>query len=603
MNESEAVARAVLGVLVGAGVTDVVLAPGSRSAPLALASYAADAAGALRLHVRIDERSAAFLALGLSKGSHRPVPVITTSGTAVANLHPAVLEALHTGIPLVLLTADRPAGLRGTGANQTTYQVGVFGPQVAAADVPPGAVETAVAAVESALRRRGPSQVNLQLAEPLLPEPPSGAALAARRTAPDASAAAETAPDDPAAGTTTDAPAAAETAPHAPAAAETAPHDPAAAETAPDAPAAAETAPDAGRRHSRFGEAVGQTLPPGPRTVVVAGDDAGPPARLLAEAAGWPLLAEPTSGARTGTNALRTGRLLLRTALSDEVERVLVFGHPTLSRPVTRLVSRRDVEVIAVRSRSGISTDPGRVARHLAVTPTVEGPDDPGWLRRWRRADDQLASCVDELSATHPDALPLQVAATVAAAVPPGGLLVVGSSQPARDLDLMSAPYPAGQRRLVLGNRGLAGIDGTVSTAIGAALGRGSTRSLAYLGDLTFLHDSGGLVIGPEEPRPDLSVVVVNDDGGAVFAALEQGAPEYATAFERVFGTPHHVDIAALCAATGTTYELVPDAGRLAETLVAEQPGIRILEVPVPRAGRRGLEADLRLLAQDLRLS
>jgi 2-succinyl-5-enolpyruvyl-6-hydroxy-3-cyclohexene-1-carboxylate synthase len=605
MNESETVARGVLDALLRGGVTDVVLAPGSRSAPLALASYAADAAGALRLHVRIDERSAGFLALGISKASHRPVPVITTSGTAVANLHPAVLEAQHTGVPLVLLTADRPARLRGTGANQTTYQLGVYGPHVVASDVGVGDVVAAVAAVEAALRRRGPSQVNLQLAEPLLPEPPTGLATPAAQPPPswegarDHLAAGADAVDPTGVGGRQSHHAAAATG----AGTQRSDID-AAAQTGP-APQQSHPAsrPGAARQGGRLGRVAGQALPRGPRTVVVAGDDAGPPARLLAEAAGWPLLAEPTSGARTGTHAIRTGRLLLHTALSDEVERVLVFGHPTLSRPVTHLLSRAGVEVIAVRGRSGVVTDPGRIARHLAAAPTVDGPDEPGWLDRWRGADRQLATSVDELATTHPDALPLRVAAAVAAAVPPGGLLVVGSSQPVRDLDLMARPYPAGQRRLILGNRGLAGIDGTVSTAIGAALGRRSSRSLAYLGDLTFLHDSGGLVLGPQEPRPDLTLVVANDDGGAVFAALEQGAPEYAPAFERVFGTPHHVDLAALCAATGTAYEPVSDADRLAETLAADSTGIRVVEVRVPRAGRRGLEADLRLLAQDVRLA
>jgi 2-succinyl-5-enolpyruvyl-6-hydroxy-3-cyclohexene-1-carboxylate synthase len=535
VNPSTAVAKAVVEALLRGGVRDVVLAPGSRSAALALTLQGADAAGELRLHVRIDERSAGFLALGLAKGSHRPVAVVTTSGTAVANLHPAVLEALHAGEPLIVLAADRPAALRGTGANQTTDQPGLFGPHVACVDLVPGDADGAAAAVTEGLERRGPTHVNLQFAEPLLPDPaPAGgdhsATVRARRRA---------------------------------------------------------------RWASRASEA--ETLPLGPRTVVVAGDDAGPPARFVAQDGNWPLLAEPTSGARTGTHALRTSRLLLTGDLGSQVERVIVTGHPTLSRPVTRLISNPDLEVIAVAGPNGTATDPGRVARHLDVMPVPVGADDEGWIDAWRAADAAVSRGVDEIAAT-PEGFPLQVAAAVAEAVVARGLLVVGSSQPVRDLDVMTPTYPEGGRRLIIGNRGLAGIDGTVSTAIGAALGRTSTRSLAYVGDLTFLHDANGLVIGPDEPRPDLTFVVANDDGGAIFSTLDQGGAEHAVAFERVFGTPHGVDLGELCAATATAYERVTEIDRLRTALDEEVHGIRVLEVPVSRTGRRALDAALRSL-------
>ncbi len=261
----------------------------------------------------------------------------------------------------------------------------------------------------------------------------------------------------------------------------------------------------------------------------------------MAQAANWPLLAEPTSGARTGSHAIRTYRLLLGSPLADAIERVVVTGHPTLSRPVTELISRSDIEVVSVRSPSGVCTDPGRVARHLDAVPRVERRDDREWVDAWRAADRAMSRHLDALAAEGGDALPLQVAAEVGRAVSAEALLVVGSSQPIRDLDLMAPVYAAGQRRLVIGNRGLSGIDGTVSTAIGAALGRRSSRALAYVGDVTFLHDMAGLVLGPDEPRPDLTIVVANDDGGAIFATLEQGASAYAKSFERVFGTPHGV--------------------------------------------------------------
>jgi 2-succinyl-5-enolpyruvyl-6-hydroxy-3-cyclohexene-1-carboxylate synthase len=540
VSASTAVAVATVFALRRAGVVDVVLAPGSRSAALAVALYDADAAGVLRLHVRIDERTAGFLALGLAKGSHRPVPVVVTSGTAVANLHPAVLEAAHVGERILVLSADRPAALRRTGANQTTEQAGLFGARVPCVDVPPGDAVTAVAAVEDAVRRTGPSQLNLQFDDPLLPDGPSG----------DPRGWAEPAPEGP--------------------------------------------EDSYARRH--LAQPDGSVrLAAGPRTVVVAGDDAGPPARLLAQDANWPLLAEPTSGARTGTHAIRTHRLLLSGELGAAVERVVVTGHPTLSRPVTRLISRPDVEVISVRTATGIATDPGRVARHVDSVPVAEGADDADWVDAWRTADRRISAAVDE-AAGEPEGLALRVAAEVAAAVTPEALLTVGSSQPVRDLDLMAVPYEVGQRRLVIGNRGLSGIDGTLSTAIGAALGRRSSRALAYVGDLTFLHDANALILGPGEPRPDISIVVANDDGGAIFSTLEQGGPAFASSFERVFATPHGVSIARLCAATGTAYEHVDDADGLRSALAVPANGIRVIEIGIDRTSRRALDERLRSL-------
>jgi 2-succinyl-5-enolpyruvyl-6-hydroxy-3-cyclohexene-1-carboxylate synthase len=537
IRSSSAVVLAVIGGLRRAGVTDVVLAPGSRSAGLALALEQADRSGLLRLHVRIDERSAGFLALGLSKGGHRPVAVVTTSGTAVANLHPSVLEASHEGRPLLILSADRPSELRGTGANQTTEQAGMFGDRVPCSDVRPGDAAGAEAAIAAAAVRSGPTQVNLQFDEPLLPD-----------TLPV--------------------------------------HLPDEMRSMPTA------------RRQWIGETAepAVSLSAGPRTVVVAGDDAGPPARMLAQEANWPLLAEPTSGARTGTHAIRTYRLLLGTELGEQIERVVVTGHPTLSRPVTRLISRPDIEVVSVRGPGGTVTDPGRVARHLDVMPATGGRADDAWVDRWRAADADLSREVDRLAARD-DAFALRVAAEVGAAVGPEGLLFVGSSQPIRDLDVMAPVYEAGQRRLLIGNRGLSGIDGAVSTAIGAALARRSSRSLAYIGDLTFLHDANGLVIGPDEPRPDLTVVVVNDDGGAIFTTLEQGAEPYAPGFERVFGTPVGISLGAICEASSTTHDRIGDADGLRAALAAPQRGIRVIEVPISRTSRRALDLELRGLA------
>ncbi|TYL54800.1 2-succinyl-5-enolpyruvyl-6-hydroxy-3-cyclohexene-1-carboxylic-acid synthase [Nocardioides sp. BGMRC 2183] len=531
-------AAAVVERLVADGVSEVVLAPGSRNAPLAFALFAADRAGRLRLHTRIDERSAGFLALGLTRVGARAAAV-TTSGTAVANLHPAVLEALHAGLGLVVVSADRPARLRGTGANQTTDQVGIFGTPVPTHDVADPVGLAAVADVTD-----GPLHLNVQFDVPLVPSPETYL------------------------------------------------------ESSSMGPKRQLDGPETPARRAR--NANSTLLPRGPRTVVVAGDDAGPPARVLAERAGWPLLAEPTSGARTGTHALRTGRLLLGTSLGERIERVVVFGRPTLSRPVTRLLAREDVEVLVVPGRGWWPpAPPGSTAIDPPRWDEPE-PDDPEWFAAWTEADRALGRRIDAELAGTAALTPYDVAGAVFRALPASGLLVVGASSPIRDLDLMARPAPVGERRRVIANRGLAGIDGTVSSAIGSALGRPhSSRALALMGDLTFLHDQNGLILGPHEPRPDLTIVVPNDNGGAIFAMLEQGAPEHAEAFDRLFGTPHGVDLAATCAAVRVPHLRVTSRPELEQALATPNGGIEVIEAVVGRQDRRALDARLRSLATE----
>jgi len=532
-------ARAVIGHLVESGVREIVLAPGSRNAPLSFAAYDAADAGLVRLHTRLDERSAGFLALGLTKVGARAA-VICTSGTAVANLHPAMLEAAHAGVPLVALTADRPARLRGTGANQTTDQVGVFGPLIRTVDVGAAGVvrdEMQVLGLGRAAFRHGlPLHLNLPLDDPLVPE-----------------------------------------------------------DRWSDLPEGPEREVRRGWRRTDDGSAT-TPIPLGPRTVVVAGDDAGPPARVLAERASWPLLAEPSSGSRTGTHAIRTYRLLLATDLGDRVERVIVFGHPTLSRPVSRLLARDDVEVWGGPSHGVWSARPFAVDHDFSQLDVEESPDAT-WLDEWRDADARVGRDLDALLAAEPGLTPYDVAGAVARALPREGLLVVGASNPIRDLDLMVPRYEVGGRRKVIANRGLSGIDGVVSTAIGAALGRRSERSLALVGDVTFLHDSNGLVLGPHEPRPDLTIVVVNDDGGSIFATLEQGAEQYADRYDRLFGTPHGVDLGSLCAATRTPHLQVRSRPELEQVLASPNGGIEVVEAVVRRDDRRALDARIRALA------
>ena len=531
---SISLARAVVAALVEAGVREIVVAPGSRNAPLTFAAYDVAAAGLVRLHTRIDERSAGFLALGLTKvGS--PAAVICTSGTAVANLHPAMLEAAHAGVRLVAVTADRPARLRGTGANQTTDQVGIFGPLVPYVDLGPD--DAAIARTALGLGG-GPLHLNVQLDDPLVPTE---------------------AWDVSSAGFVTGA-------------------------SAPSSTSGSLVEEVALATVTKPGEVAANVIPLGPRTVVVAGDDAGPPARVLAEQARWPLLAEPTSGSRTGEAAIRTYRLLLGGALADEVQRVVVFGHPTLSRPVMRLMQRDDVEVLSVPTPGAWSERPFPVDRHLDERPTAEAADESDWVERWRAEDRRVGAALDALLRDEGELTPYEVAGAVARALPPGGLLVVGASNPVRDLDLMVPRYEVGGRRKTIANRGLSGIDGTVSTAVGAALGRDSTRSFALMGDVTFLHDANGLVHDVHDPEPDLTIVVVNDDGGSIFATLEQGAPEHAERFDRLFGTPHGVDLASLCAATRTPHWRVESSARA-------RAGSRVAQRRQSRSSRSGYAA------------
>ncbi|MGZ0150714.1 2-succinyl-5-enolpyruvyl-6-hydroxy-3-cyclohexene-1-carboxylic-acid synthase [Kribbella sp. WER1] len=539
MNPSTAFATVVVDELIRCGVREAVVSPGSRSAPLALALAAADRDGRLRLHVRIDERTAGFLAIGLIRGTGLPVPVVTTSGTAVANLHPAVLEASHSGLPLIVLSADRPPALRGSGANQTTDQLKVFGTAVRlfhelgtpvreVGQVAYWRSEVARAVADATGARSadpGPVQLNCPLSEPLVPTegPDWPEPLTGRGTGPW-------------------------TAVHA---------------------AAAQPA----------------ALSPGPRTVVVAGDGASQAARLAAEAGRWPLFAEPSSRARTGPAVVSAYRLLLQASeLAGEIERVLVFGHPTLSRPISQLLARPDVQVVVV-SPTGLWPDPAHRAASVVTGLEVTAPDTTDWLARWQAADQAARPEIDKLLA---DGLSgPRIAQLVGEAVGADGMLVVASSNPVRDLDL--APVVPIR---TIANRGLAGIDGTISTAVGAALANAGP-TYALIGDLAFLHDSNGLVIGPDEARPDLRIVVVNDNGGGIFSTLEQGDPAHATHFERVFGTPHNVDLSALCAATGTPYTLVQTADELRAALAPTVAGLDVVEVRISRDGHRPLNRSL----------
>ena len=557
MNPSPALSAVLVDELVRGGVRHVVLCPGSRSAPLAYAMFDADAAGRLTLHVRIDERSAGFVAVGLAKATG-PVAVVTTSGTAVANLHPAVLEASHGGVPLVVITADRPPELRGTGANQTTQQVGFFGPatrwvhDLGTPDTRPGQVAGWRSTVSRALAAAtgvrgtppGPVHLNVPLRDPLVPD------------------------DDPTFVDPLDGRSGGEPWVRVVAAQRAAPN------------------PVLGRR-----------------TVVLVGDlpaaggtDWGALAADLAEAEGWPLLAEPSSAAARARSV--PGGSLLLTCVDwldrHRPDHVLVVGRPTLTRAAAALLSDQRTAVELV-SDDQTWPDPGHRARRVhplaaLLHPMAQGPQDPRWQALGQHAGAAVAAAAAQLL-EQPWPTGPAAAAAVWAAVPPGSTLFVGSSNSVRDLDLVGA----GAARVVA-NRGLAGIDGCVSTATGLALG-GGAATYALVGDLTFVHDANGLLVGPDEPQPDLTVVVVNDDGGGIFTLLEPGAPERSSPFERIFGTPHGTDLESLCAATASRHLRVTDRNSLMAAVAQRPQGLTVVEVMVDRAGHRDLGASLREVA------
>ena len=544
MGNATACARVIIEELISRGVRDVVLAPGARSAPLAYECFEADRIGLLRLHVRVDERTAGFLGLGLAKGYGAPVAVLTTSGTATANLHPAVLEAWHAHVPLIVITASRPRSVINTGANQTTDQDQLFGRHVrgfaALSDQVPDhrtwrfeMARIVTAATGSRTRMPGPTQLNVEFSEPLTPTEFAWP---------------------------------------------------------PPAPELVITSSDA------LAEPI--TLSEGIQTVIVAGDcrpDTGASIADLAAEAAVPLFAEPSSNARCGAAALSTYRLLLSATLAEEIERVVVFGRPTLSRPVTQLLSRDDIELVVV-SPYADWIDPGRAASLVTDAVRLPAPGDRGWFEVWREADTGVRERLDALLAAQPYFTGPALAAALWAALDAGDVLFAGSSSPIRDLDLSAITSEA---PLVYANRGLSGIDGSVSTAAGIALAL-ERPTHALLGDLTALHDATGLVVGREEPRPDLRLVLANDDGGSIFATLEQGLPAHMGAFERLFGTPVGVQFEALAAAAGIGYRRVQNADELAEALAEPPAGMELVDAIIDRSHRRTLDRDITALAATL---
>jgi 2-succinyl-5-enolpyruvyl-6-hydroxy-3-cyclohexene-1-carboxylate synthase len=565
---SAALAATLADELIRCGLREVVLAPGSRSAPLAIEFHRRAEAGGVRLSVRIDERSASFCALGLAKRSRRPAAVICTSGTAAAHFHAAVIEADESAVPLLVLTADRPPELRGTGANQTIDQLRLYGPAVrwfcemGVAEDRGGQAgywrSTACRAwgLASGLAGGvpGPVHLNLPFRDPLVPQPGQNAAVTSDR--------------------------------------------------------GVSVAEGSGRSSGRAGDApwtrfAGKLeLPWSERGVLVCGDGDYDPEPLLnlAAQAGWPVIAEPSSNARHGPSALGSYQYLISDVAfmaSHQPEVIVSAGRPGLSRSQLALLgSDGAVRHVVIAQGPARWADPARSATDVAAEVELAGDAAAGqvggWLRGWLAADRAAGLAVDAILDAENELSEPRLARDVAAALPENGLLWAASSLPIRDLDQHMRPR-SGPR--ILASRGASGIDGLVSSALGAALAHQATGggpAVALLGDLALVHDAPGLLLGSSEPRPDLCVIVANNDGGGIFSMLEQTA--LPGPFERVFGTPHGTGLAELAAAAGLPYQRIARAEELAAVLAAASrpaAGIGLVEVRTDRSRQAQLRRRL----------
>ena len=505
MNTSTTLARTIVRQILEAGITDVVISPGSRNAPLTIAFYEASAHKKITLHTRIDERTAAFFALGITKATGKPVPIVCTSGTAVANYHPAVLEASHSNLPLLVITADRPAELRKTGANQTTEQARIFGKAVRYfADVSGAAypLELPLNSLKS-----GPVHLNVQFAEPLNSDGGSDWLENLKVNQPK----------------------------------------------------------DFNRK------AAGTFYTKSTRGVLVVGHDRGgfsvAEVEEFSTQLGWPLIAEdPLSF----PSALSHASLFLTSqTISDDLapDTVVVIGRTTLSRSINRMISMaRKTIVIDPRT---LTVDSDRAAdQKFTALPVIEAPTvDEEYLARWKKYSTRAAKKVSDLSLWS-EAL---VAREIGAGIPTGTSLYISSSRPIRDIEGFAVARGGVE---TFANRGLAGIDGNISTALGIASHRQST--IALLGDLSFLHDITGLI---HHEQINLKIFVVDNNGGGIFSTLSHRG---VAGFEEIFGTPHNLDLLKIAAAFGLTTSTVENQSQLQSELAKPVVGLSLVLVKVP---------------------
>ncbi len=492
---STSLARDIVRQLIENGVSDFVLSPGSRNAPLSIALHEAELAGFINLYVRIDERGAAFFALGLSKASDNYVAVICTSGTAAANFHPATLEAYHSANKLLVITADRPAHLRRTGASQTTLQVGLLEP-VSTIDI------SSSIRIANSLTS-GPVHLNIQFDEPLLSDDGTDWLAGLK--------------------------------PHA-------------KENPVDEP--------------------NELFNPKSRGVVVVGHDrAGLDAGALsryAAALGWPIIAEdPLSFPSSISHAaLFLSDSIIRAELKPD--EIIVVGRPTLSRSIAALIKECD-NVVIIDPRA-MTVDTERSASNIFSTiPTGATTLDPRWLKLWRDCAKTAANSL------HLDWSEQSVVSAIAANIPEGAALFVGSSRPVRDIEAFAKPRSGIH---TFANRGLAGIDGNISCAFGIA--EKYERSYAIMGDITFLHDISALV-NPSEAN--LTIFVIDNNGGGIFNTLSQAGVD---GFEKIFGTPHNLDLERVIHGFGGQVIRVKSDSDLLHAVIHPTHGLNFVVVEVP---------------------
>ena len=533
-------ACAILSSLDALGVTHVLYCPGSRSAPFAYALEAGSFGGDAR--PVLDERGAGFAAVGLARAGALPA-IVVTSGTAVAELAPAVLEASHARLPLLVLSADRPGELRGVGASQATRQSGFFGTHVRASlDLEPqeaspslvGHLTRAVAAACGAPSGTpGPVQINVAFRDPLTPVSPS-------------------------------------------------PGDEAGASFAPRPTRVIAASPVP----ARWEDVVG----PADAGLIVVGEGASPRAREWSEASGFPLLAEPASGAWKDGGVVPFEQSLVCSSLGREVDAVVVTGRPTLSRPIQALLARPDVRVVVVDPHAPWVDVSGNAS---AVVADLEPAREPiraaqaEWAARVREAARDAGERIESLLDSGSGHTMLDLARIVAAST--SGPLVLGASNPVRAFDLA---VPSLEGRVVHSNRGQAGIDGTIATAVGICLGSGyadeasaasDERVTAVMGDLTACHDASSLALAASTGA-HLDIVVADDHGGGIFATLEHGRATSPEAYDRWFGLAQSVDYEALAAAYGVAFARAGEPRELEDLLDLPVRGPRLIHAPVERA-------------------
>jgi 2-succinyl-5-enolpyruvyl-6-hydroxy-3-cyclohexene-1-carboxylate synthase len=466
---------------VRAGVRDAVVAPGSRSTPLALALRARPE---VRVHVFHDERAAAFCALGIGLASGLPAVVLTTSGTAATHLHAAVVEADLAGVPMLVCTADRPPELRDVRAPQTIDQSHLYGRAVRWF-VDPGVADDSMrqswrsiaarAVAETAGNPSGPVHLNLPFRDPLVGEPdavPLGRADGSPWTI-----------------RSVDAP------------------------TSIDAPAG--------------------------RTVVIGtapGD------------CGFPVIADARCGLEGPSVVLHADAILRHVQFEPDV--IVRVGPQPASRVVNEWAAGSGAQEIVV---SPAWRDPSHTAARIAGGITLGNPDE-AWMQQWRTASDAAAAAIAEILDDPATVTEPFVARSLLASMLVDSELVVASSMPVRDLEWYATPRTDVR---VHANRGANGIDGTISTAIGVAIASGHP-TVVLLGDIAFLHDSTALV-GIKQRGLDLTIVVVDNDGGGIFSFLPQATSIDDETFEQLFGTPHGVKPEALAAAHGIASLTIED--------------------------------------------